>query len=130
MAPEVIRQDSVINEKCDVWSFGVVRAHLKPLFFRKKRRTFLRLTQFLSCGDEDLLGAFDVVESVWRHGGCGWIFFFPPFKMKLTVELQPFALMMLVGTQSKTLPVPDSCPDQIASLLEACWAVFVLVGVC
>ncbi len=25
MAPEVIRQDAVINEKCDVWSFGVVR---------------------------------------------------------------------------------------------------------
>ena len=37
-------------------------------------------------------------------------------------NLERFAIMYLVGSQHKTLPVPDACPDAFASLLAACWA--------
>lgn len=97
---EVIRQDGVINEKCDVWSFGVVRngLHETHLFANLHARLSLTALGF----DNTIQICWELMTSLVPYEG-----------------FEPFSVMLLVGRQSKTPPIPEHCPDLFASLLGA-----------
>lgn len=55
---------------------------------------------------------------VWSYGVVLWEMLTQEVPYK---NMETHAIMWGVGTDSLSLPIPDSCPESLRQLLEQCW---------